>query len=59
MIPAKKKAAAKSKGKLKDLNTKRNPKGGVTVGGGTTGGGGGKGSIMTDSASPNLRWIEV
>jgi len=56
MTPAKKKAAAKSRGKLKDLNTKRNPTGGVAIGGSSTGGGGGKVSIMTDSASPKFGW---
>jgi hypothetical protein len=58
MTPAKKKAAAKSKGKLKDLSTKRNPKGGVTIGSAGGGGGGGKASIMTDSASPKFGWVQ-
>jgi len=57
MKSTKKKTPTKSSAKLKDLNTKRNPRGGVTIGS-ATGGGGGKTSIMVDIASPKLGWIE-
>jgi hypothetical protein len=54
MTPAKKKASAKSKGKLKDLSVKRSPKGGSAAGGS----GGGK-AIEVDGASPKFGWIQI